>query len=183
MPIGSDKGSFIKPGFLPLTVGPEGPTAAQAWAWGLNNVGSLGLGDTTNRSSPVQIGTEANWSSLSNGHENSLGVKTEGSLYAWGGNNYGELGQGNTINYSSPVQVGALTDWLKATASYDGGGAIKTDGTLWTWGRGTYGALAQGNTWLLYTPDAADDLLCVVLRSRQNLHNKTTRHRPLSRTG
>ena len=45
MPIGSDKGSFIKPGFLPLTVGPEGPTAAQAWAWGLNNLGSLGLGD------------------------------------------------------------------------------------------------------------------------------------------
>ena len=114
MPIGSDKGSFIKPGFLPLTVGPEGPTAAQAWAWGLNDLGSLGLGYPNylnNRSSPVQLGAEANWSSLSNGHETSLGVKTDGSLYAWGGNNYGELGLGNTTNYSSPVQVGALTNW------------------------------------------------------------------------
>ena len=148
MPIGSDKGSFIKPGFLPLTVGPAGPTVAQAWAWGLNDLGSLGLGDTSIRSSPVQIGTEAHWASLSNGQNESMGIRTDGSLWTWGNAvTYGQLGHGNKTSLSSPVQVGTLTDWLKPAASYMAMAAIKTDGTMWTWGRNTLdGRLGLGNT-------------------------------------
>ena len=31
------------------------------WAWGRNGDGQLGLGDTTNRSSPVQVGALSDW--------------------------------------------------------------------------------------------------------------------------
>jgi len=34
------------------------------WAWGGNGSGRLGLGDTTNRSSPTQIGSSTNWSKI-----------------------------------------------------------------------------------------------------------------------
>ena len=34
------------------------------WAWGGNTRGQLGLGNTTNRSSPVQVGTTSTWSSV-----------------------------------------------------------------------------------------------------------------------
>jgi alpha-tubulin suppressor-like RCC1 family protein len=36
-------------------------TDGTLWAWGYNLFGQLGLGDTTNRSSPVQVGTGTNW--------------------------------------------------------------------------------------------------------------------------
>ena len=31
------------------------------WAWGNNAAGQLGIGDTTNRSSPVQVGSAPSW--------------------------------------------------------------------------------------------------------------------------
>ena len=31
------------------------------WAWGYNNHGELGLGDTTDRHSPVQVGVDSDW--------------------------------------------------------------------------------------------------------------------------
>jgi hypothetical protein len=36
-----------------------------AKAWGKNNLGELGLGETTNRSSPVQIGSKTTWTIIS----------------------------------------------------------------------------------------------------------------------
>ena len=36
------------------------------WAWGSNNLGNLGLGDRTHRSSPVQVGSLNTWSNISN---------------------------------------------------------------------------------------------------------------------
>ena len=54
------------------------------WAWGNNANGQLGLGDTVNRSSPVQVGTLSNWSAAETGQGNSIAVKTDGTLWTWG---------------------------------------------------------------------------------------------------
>lgn len=37
------------------------------WAWGYNADGQLGLGDTTQRTSPVQVGTDTTWTDVSAG--------------------------------------------------------------------------------------------------------------------
>ncbi len=87
-------------------------TDGTLWVWGENSYGRLGLGDTTNRSSPVQIGALTTWLNISAGKYYSSAIKTDGTMWAWGRNIFGELGQGDTINRSSPVQVGALTTWL-----------------------------------------------------------------------
>ena len=83
------------------------------WSWGYNNFGQLGLGDIVHRSSPVQVGSLTNWSSVAQigGQYQTLSIKTDGTLWSWGYNNLGQLGQGNTTNYSSPKQIGALTTW------------------------------------------------------------------------
>ena len=112
MPIGSDKGSFIKPGFDPLAVQTT-VTEQILWTWGTNNAGQLGLGNTTNYSSPVQVGALNTWAEISAGINFSLSVTDEGELWTWGYNAQGQLGTNNTTNYSSPVQVGALTTWSK----------------------------------------------------------------------
>lgn len=45
------------------------------WSWGLNNYGRLGLNDTTNYSSPVQVGSLTNWKSVSCGNSHTLAIK------------------------------------------------------------------------------------------------------------
>ena len=104
------------------------------WAWGLNTIGQLGQGNTTVRSSPVQVGTDTDWSSVSAGNLHSMAIKTTGTLWAWGGNTYGKLGLGDTTNRSSPVQVGTDTNWQSVSSGGEQTMAIKTNGTLWAWG-------------------------------------------------
>ena len=116
------------------------------WAWGFGTYGSLGQGNTTSTSSPVQVGALTTWAEVSVGFGNVLAVKTDGTLWSWGFGIYGALGQGNTTNTSSPVQVGALTNWSKVVAIPHAGLATKTDGTLWAWGINNKGQLGQGNT-------------------------------------
>ncbi|CAB4163796.1 Regulator of chromosome condensation, RCC1 [uncultured Caudovirales phage] len=118
---------------------------ASLWTWGYNANGQLGLGDTANRSSPIQVGSLTTWSQISGNTVSTLAVKTDGTLWAWGGGYGGGLGLGNTNNYSSPKQVGILTTWLSATAGPYSGNAIKTDGTLWAWGDNTSGQLGTGD--------------------------------------
>jgi len=86
-------------------------TNGTLWAWG--NGGSLGLGDSANRSSPAQVGALTNWLSVVTGYDHTLALKADGTLWAWGGGYGGALGLGNQNSYNSPVQVGSLTTWIK----------------------------------------------------------------------
>ncbi len=153
MPIGSDKGFIVKPGFNPLATQTSEVTAGGLWTWGQNSSGELGVGNTTYYSSPVQVGALTTWDQAVAGLLTTLAIK-ENTLWAWGNGGSGRLGQGNTTDYSSPVQVGALTNWLKVSASAYGNsvGCLKTDGTIWMWGNGYGGALGQGNTTSMSSP-------------------------------
>jgi alpha-tubulin suppressor-like RCC1 family protein len=128
------------------------PPAPHLFAWGKNNFGQLGLGNTTYYSSPKQVGSLTNWSSISSGNVHTVALKTDGTLWAWGKNNSGQLGLNNTTSYSSPKQVGALNNWLFVKASGYFTAAIKTDGTLWTWGQNYHGQLGLGNTTYYSSP-------------------------------
>src|SRR3989344_988696 len=116
------------------------------WSWGSQYKGQLGLGDTVSRSSPVQVGTVATWSTLATGSNSSrFGIKSDGSLWAWGYGVDGRLGLGDTVSRSSPVQIGALTTWSSVASGGPHALGIKIDGTLWAWGTNTtYGSLGDG---------------------------------------
>ena len=132
--------------------------AGQLWIWGGDSwsSGSLGLGDRTSRSSPIQIPGDwalddsifASGNKLSMGEAATLGViKDDGTLWGWGDNSKGWLGQNNRTQYSSPVQVPGTT-WK--TMSLAGTNCqtvhcIKTDGTMWGWGDNDNGQLAVGS--------------------------------------
>ncbi|WP_208029416.1 RCC1 domain-containing protein [Rhabdothermincola sediminis] len=86
------------------------------WVWGRNNFGQLGLGDTTNRTTPTQLGTATDWVEVSAGEFDSLARRTGGTLWAWGGQSgFGSLCTGDGSDHSSPVQVGTAT-WLSVDA-------------------------------------------------------------------
>jgi alpha-tubulin suppressor-like RCC1 family protein len=122
-------------------------TDGTLWTWGHNVYGTLGLGNTTNYSSPKQVGALTTWSKVSVNSYSCFAIKTDGTLWSWGANGSGNLGLNNTTYYSSPKQVGVLTTWSNIFSS--GGSfalAIKTDGTLWSWGFNGYAGLGLGNT-------------------------------------
>jgi alpha-tubulin suppressor-like RCC1 family protein len=120
----------------------------ELWGTGLQSGGySLGTNDMINRSSPVQVGTDTDWSYISSG-QTSFAIKTSGLLWAWGDNSYGQLGLGTAVFgeiRSSPVQVGADTDWEKVANQGTSIIALKTDGTLWSWGENASGNLGLGD--------------------------------------
>ena len=119
------------------------------WAWGYNGNGQLGTANTTNYSSPKQIGASSIWAGVVAGYQFSLAVDTSGKLWSWGYNANGMLGLNNATGYSSPKQVGAMTNWSGQqlyTGNQYTSGAIKTDGTLWMWGYNGYGELGTNNT-------------------------------------
>jgi hypothetical protein len=124
-------------------------TDGTLWLWGKNSYGQLGLGDTTTRYTPTQVGVLTTWSKVSaatgNNGFSSFAIKTDGTLWSWGANWQGNLGLGDTTNRSSPCQVGSST-WLAVTAGGTNTGGIKTNGTLWTWGFNYYGQLGLGDT-------------------------------------
>ena len=132
-------------GFNPL-VAPTPSYTYGLWSWGYNNYGQLGLGNTTNYSSPNQVGSLTTWLSVSCSRYHTVSTKTDGTLWSWGRNQYGQLGLGNTTNYSSPNQVGLLTNWLSVSCGYQHTVSIKTNGTLWAWGQNGNGQLGLGNT-------------------------------------
>jgi alpha-tubulin suppressor-like RCC1 family protein len=122
-------------------------TDGTLWGWGRNTTfGQLGDNTVVTRSSPVQIGTLNNWSTLAVGNTHTLALKTDGTIWSWGGNANGELGQNiaTSAHRSSPVQVGTETNWAWIGAGSNHSLAVKTNGTLWTWGRGNSGELGSG---------------------------------------
>jgi len=107
------------------------------WALrGSNLFGQLGLNElpARTRSSPIQIGTDSNWRTVSSGNTSTSAIKTNGTLWSWGGNLNGVTGLNSTIRRSSPVQVGTDTNWSKISVSEFHVLAIRTTGTLWAWG-------------------------------------------------
>ena len=122
-------------------------TDGTLWAWGTNGNRQLGLGDTTNRDVPTQVGTDKNWAFVSAGDLHSLAVKTNGTLWAWGNQANGRLGNGETSgDVTTPTQIGTDTNWAFVSTCRTYSLAVKTDGTRWAWGSQLTGRLGNGET-------------------------------------
>ena len=79
-------------------------TDGTLWCWGYNSNGQLGDGTTTDRTSPVQIGTDT-WLRADVGYFHTMGVKTDGTLWCWGLNSFGQLGDGTIVDKWVPTLI------------------------------------------------------------------------------
>jgi alpha-tubulin suppressor-like RCC1 family protein len=135
-----------------VTAGYAGTCATRTgntlWCWGNNAYGQLGIGNTTQQTSPAQV-AGTTWASASTGGGSidvlihTCATRTDGTLWCWGNNQYGQLGLGTTTQQNSPVQVGALTTWSSVSAGGAHTCAIR-GGMVWCWGKGAWGRLGQG---------------------------------------
>jgi len=127
-------------------------TDGTLWSWGLNQSGQLGTINTTDRSSPIQIGTGSFWTKTALGSAHTMALQSNGTLWTWGNNFYGNLGTSNLTNRSSPAQLGALL-WKEIACPQNSSSyAIQSNGTLWSWGWNFYGQLGLLDRTDRYSP-------------------------------
>ena len=118
--------------------------AGTLWAWGYNWHGQVGDGTNTDRTSPVQIGSETSWKSVDAGSIHNVAVRTDGTLWGWGYNANYQLSDGTTTNRNSPVQIGTATSWQSVAAGTYHTVAVQNNGTLLAWGHNSSGQLGVG---------------------------------------
>jgi alpha-tubulin suppressor-like RCC1 family protein len=141
------------------------------WAWGVNSLGQLGDGTTTDRSTPVQVsGLTGVVVAISAGIFHTVAVKGDGSVWAWGYNQEGELGDGTTTSRSTPAPVSGLTGVVAISAGYFYTVALKGDGGVWAWGDNSRGQLGDGTTTNRSTPAQVSGLTGVVAISAAWYH-------------
>ena len=115
------------------------------WAWGYNNSGQLGIGNTLNIYQPVQVTGLTGITQVSAGTGYVLARRSDGTVWAWGANSAGELGDGTTANHLVPERIAGLTGITAVTASLSSF-AVRSDGTLFGWGDNSEGELGRGTT-------------------------------------
>lgn len=117
------------------------------WACGHNDAYQLGLGDTTDRDTLTQVGTDSTWKTVSAGYGFNLAVQSDGSLWAWGDTTSGNLGLGHMDETrTSPTRVGTGGDWSNVACGYEQTMALRSDGSLWACGDNFWGDLGLGST-------------------------------------
>ena len=130
-------------------------TDGTLWTWGQGTYGQLGRTSAGFiRLTPVTtFAGGTNWAdtptaapedlyTISAGIDNSVAIKTDGTLWTWGGGFSGQLGTNDRTTRSTPVTTFAGgTNWKQVSSNQEQIAAIKTDGTLWIWGRGFNGQL------------------------------------------
>ena len=118
------------------------------WGCGYNSGGQLGLGDTTNKTTFIEITTNTDdIKSVYCGTYNTFILKNDGTLWGTGYNSSGGLGLGDTKYRTIFTQITTNTDNIKQI--YCGWGhtlILENDGTLWSTGYNNNGQLGLGDT-------------------------------------
>jgi alpha-tubulin suppressor-like RCC1 family protein len=117
----------------------------QVDAFGVNNLGQLGNGTTTNSTTPVRVKGLANVTAISAGGFSSLALLSNGTVMAWGSDRFGQLGNGTSGTISTvPVPVHNLSGVTAISAGRNHNLALLASGTAMAWGTNNQGQLGTG---------------------------------------
>jgi alpha-tubulin suppressor-like RCC1 family protein len=128
----------------------------QAWCWGNNEAGQLGVGTTLPRIGAVAVragpdaGPLRGISAVSTGANHACARLASGEARCWGNNQQGRLGDGTDGRRLFPVPVLAATGTrhlTRVTSIQAGAGAtcaLLATGGVRCWGNGVYGTMGNG---------------------------------------
>jgi alpha-tubulin suppressor-like RCC1 family protein len=122
-------------------------------AWGANDYGQLGIGNTTPQNRYVNVsnlGYSQGVAQLSNGSNFSLALTYFGNtsqVYSWGRNDRGQLGLGDAIDRSTPTLIPVLNNInvVGISGQFDHNLALTQTGQVYAWGANYNGQLGLGD--------------------------------------
>ena len=136
--------------------------------FGKNQVGQLGIGDTTARTEPAALDALTDIAAVSAGAEHALAAKWDGTLLAWGNNDVGQLGNGGLPQQELPDEIPGLSNVIGIAVGTNHALAVKEDGTVWTWGKNIASADANST---VDTPAQVSSLYQVKKAAGGNAHS------------
>jgi alpha-tubulin suppressor-like RCC1 family protein len=125
-------------------------TTGQVYAWGSNDHGELGIGQTgADQRLPVlvQLPAGVRIRKVAAGFNHVLAVSTTGQVYAWGGNEFGQLGNGTDHSPDATPAVVRVLDGVRVVAASAGEFSslvVTVRGRVLGWGDETGGGLGDG---------------------------------------
>ncbi|WKU07154.1 hypothetical protein [Micromonospora sp. HUAS LYJ1] len=123
-------------------------TSGQVYGTGTNEVGQLGDGTTTDRTTPVPALAPAGtvFTAIAAKLDSSLGLTSEGQVWGWG--NYNQASTGSASS-TRPVRVAALPKGVVFTGMSAGLShnlAVAANQQVYAWGTNNRGQLGDGTT-------------------------------------
>ena len=171
-------------------------TTGECYSWGYNGQGNLGLGDTTNRTTPTLVSMQ-NVRKIYPGHYGYSSsyqynmcwlINDAGEMYGTGYNGRGHLGVGDSTDRSSFTRVGSALfhtmSWTNHEYRYPRRAAIEREtslqarecqnskGQLYTWGYNGYGGLLTGDTTDRQSPFLVTETSCQLAYDNYGTTNK-----------
>ncbi|WP_165371476.1 RCC1 domain-containing protein [Pseudolysobacter antarcticus] len=122
-------------------------TTGAVQCWGKNDLGQLGDGTQTDRSTPVPVtGMGSGIAAIATGDKHTCALTTAGAVKCWGSNSNGQIAAGNLAYTTTPIQPTGLTAGISAIAA----GSlhtcvITTGGALKCFGANARGQIGDGS--------------------------------------
>ena len=150
-PVGAQSGVNTYDGPVLVVGGNHSCAWSKQWAslrcWGVNDLGQLGDGTTTERHTPVSVGLNDLVSPNGGaGAGSTCAVVSDGTVRCWGGNYRGAVGDGTTTDRLSPTSVSGLSNVVSVDVGQDFACALRSTGSVACWGYNGWGQLGDGTT-------------------------------------
>jgi alpha-tubulin suppressor-like RCC1 family protein len=120
----------------------------QAFVWGYNNTGGLGLGHTARVHGPTPVRLPRGVVDVQGGADFTVALTEAGEVWTWGGNAHGELGDGTTTTRRIParIRLPRRTRVTEIAVGTDHVLALTRRGDVLAWGRNHRGQVGTGTT-------------------------------------
>lgn len=121
--------------------------ATNAYVWGYNNTGELGLGHAARVFAPAPARLPKRVVDVQGGANFTVALTSKGKVLTWGGNEHGQLGDGSRVARTTP-RIVRLPGGAKAAAVAAGTDhvvVLTRDGQVVAWGRNHRGQLGLGH--------------------------------------
>jgi len=145
MPAGISFSSLATSGYSTCALTASG----DAYCWGYNAFGQLGIGSTSNAAVPTVVTMPAGvtFDELSVGRYHTCAITPTGIAYCWGLNAGGALGNGSTTNRTTPVVVTMPTGvtFDSISTGWNHTCALTATGVAYCWGQNS-GQVGDGTT-------------------------------------
>ena len=120
-------------------------------AFGLNDLGQLGIGKPDNQFTPVPMMN--NVRQLFAGELHAAALTSDGSIYVWGSNDFKQLGIENLVSANTPQLMPTPINNVQRMALGERHSiALNQDGNLYVWGDNTFGQTGTGILEPIKTP-------------------------------